>query len=337
MGRKIRFAVIGAGHIGRRHADMILNNSEAELIAIADTNPDLKKEVEEKFRVPFFPSLEALLDAPLEIDVVNICTPNNQHAPQALEALEGGCHVVIEKPMALTKADCEDVIYRSREVQKLVFCVMQNRYSPPSVWLKEIVSKGKLGNINMVHVNCFWNRDSRYYNSSSWRGTKEQDGGTLFTQFSHFVDTVFWLFGDITNIKSRFKNFNHQGLVEFEDSGSVMFDFIKGGSGTFSYTTSCWDKNFESSITIIGEKGCVKVGGQYMNKVEYCHIEDYEAPEFEESSPANDYGGYKGSAANHNFVIKNVIDTILGRNVVTTNAIEGYKVVEIIEKIYRSS
>lgn len=334
--KKIKFAVVGAGHIGKRHAAMIIQNQEAELVAMVDTDPLLESVISNDFNVPYFASFQDLLLANLDIDVINICTPNRLHAPQALLALENSYHVVIEKPMALAKADCEDIIYKSREAGKLVFCVMQNRYSPPAKWLKELVSSKMLGEINMVHINCFWNRDERYYKKGSWRGSRELDGGTLFTQFSHFIDTLFWLFGDITNIQARFKNFNHSQLIEFEDSGLIAFDFVKGGTGSIAYTTSCWDNNFESSITIIGEKGTVKVGGQYMNQIEYCHINGYTAPQLMECSPPNDYGGYKGSAANHHFVIENVIDTILGRNVVTTNAIEGMKVVEIIEKIYSS-
>lgn len=334
MSKKIKFAVVGVGHIGRRHVSVIQQNTDAELVAVADSDPELERFVLKEYQVPFFCSYEQLLTSDLNIDVINICTPNSFHAPQAIKALNRGVHVVIEKPMALSKTDCEDIIYKSTEVRKLVFCVMQNRYSPPAKWLKGLINSGKLGNVNIVNINCYWNRDDRYYKTSSWRGSKKFDGGTLYTQFSHFIDTLFWLLGDITNIQAKFKNFNHEQVIEFEDTGIVTFDLVKGGSGTINYTTSCWDSNFESSITIIGEKGSVKVGGQYMNKVEYCHVQNYELPDFEESAPPNDYGHYKGSAANHHFVIDNVIDTLLGRSVVATNVVEGMKVVEIIEKIY---
>ncbi|SFC82428.1 Predicted dehydrogenase [Flexibacter flexilis DSM 6793] len=334
--KKITFAVVGCGHIGKRHAFLIQQNPEAQLVGMADTNTTLQQNIENEHNTPFFDSLESLLASGLRPDVINICTPNHLHAPQSLLALEAGCHVVCEKPMALTKADCEDVIYKSLQMSKLVFCVMQNRYSPPSVWLKELVSKGILGKIFMVQINCYWNRDGRYYKhgQGNWKGLQVSDGGTLFTQFSHFVDIMFWLFGDIKNIQARFYDFNHQHLTEFEDSGTVTFDFKKGGAGCIHYSTSVWDKNLESSITIIAENGSVKIGGQYMNEVEYCHIKDYQMPELPPASPPNDYGNYKGSAANHHFIIENVIDTLQGRNVATTNALEGLKVVEIIERIY---
>jgi predicted dehydrogenase len=145
---------------------------------------------------------------------------------------------------------------------------------------------------------------------------------------------MYWLFGDITDIQGKFSDFNHQTLTEFEDSGFVNFQFVNGGMGTICYSTSVWDKNLESSMTIIGEKGSVKIGGQYMNEVEYCHIRDYTMPELPPVNPANDYGHYKGSAANHHFIIENVIDTLKGRTTATTNALEGLKVVDIIERIY---
>ena len=187
----------------------------------------------------------------------------------------------------------------------------------------------------MVQVNCYWNRDDRYYKGGdSWKGDAKLDGGTLFTQFSHFVDIMYWLFGDITNITGNFHDFNHNKLTDFEDSGMVNFDFVNGGMGCINYSTSVWNKNLESSLTIIGEKGSVKIGGQYMNEVEYCHVEGYEMPELAESNPANDYGAYKGSAANHHYIIENVVDNLRGTTPVTTNALEGLKVVEIIERIY---
>jgi predicted dehydrogenase len=212
---------------------------------------------------------------------------------------------------------------------------MQNRYSPPSEWIKSIITEGKLGEIYMVQLNCYWNRDDRYYKAGGWKGTKDLDGGTLFTQFSHFIDIMYWLFGDIDNIQGKFADFNHHNTTDFEDSGFVSFDFINGGMGSLNYSTSVANQNLESSMTIIGQNGSVKIGGQYMNEVEICNISGYEMPTLKESNPANDYGPYKGSAANHNYVISNVIDTLKGRTSPTTNALEGLKVVDIIERIYK--
>lgn len=331
---KVKFAVVGCGHIGKRHAEMILRNEESELIALCDIKPKGELGIED-YDVPFFSSMEEMMAAKQDqFDVVCICTPNGVHTEQSLLALEAGKHVVCEKPLALTKGDAEKVIFKSLQVSKNVFTVMQNRYSPPSQWIKDVIDRGVMGNIFMVQLNCYWNRDSRYYKKGNWKGTRDLDGGTLFTQFSHFIDIMYWLFGDIEDIRGMFSNFTHDGCIDFEDTGIVSFRFRRGGMGSINYSTSVWDKNLESSIIIIGEKGSVKLGGQYMNEVEYCHIEGYEMPELDPVNPANDYGQYKGSAANHHFVIENVVNTLKGRTSITTNALEGLKVVEIIERIY---
>ena len=330
----IKFAVVGTGHIGKRHATMITNNPATELVALCDVRPAEELGIE-AFSVPFFRNIDELLAADLAIDVVCVCTPNGLHAQHAQKVLDHRKHVVCEKPLALDKYDAEKVLFKALQVSRLVFAVMQNRYSPPSVWLKELIDQRVLGDIYMVQLNCYWNRDDRYYLKSDWKGTRDMDGGTLFTQFSHFVDIMYWLFGDIKNIQAKFNDFRHQHTTEFEDSGFVNFDFVNGGMGSLNYSTAVWDTNMESSITITGANGSVKVGGQYMNEVEYCHIKDYVMPELEASNPPNDYGPYKGSAANHHYVIQNVVDTLMGRTNITTNALEGLKVVEIIERIYQ--
>lgn len=332
---KVRFAVVGCGHIGKRHAEMISRDAGAELVALCDIRPAAELGIE-AYPVPFFSSLEALLEADLPIDVISVCTPNGLHAPMALRILETGHHTVIEKPMALTPADAEKVVYTSLRYRKQVFCVMQNRYSPPSVWMKEMVESGRLGQLYMVQLNCYWNRDDRYYKPGGWHGDARLDGGTLFTQFSHFIDIMYWLFGDIHHIEARFADFNHAGLTAFEDSGFVQFDFVNGGMGCLNYSTSVWNRNMESSLLVVAENGSVKIGGQYMNEVEYCHVKDYEMPLLAPTNPGNDYGPYKGSAQNHNFVIRNVVDVLTGTpgEMITTNVLEGMKVVDIINRIY---
>ncbi|MBU0696473.1 MAG: Gfo/Idh/MocA family oxidoreductase [Bacteroidetes bacterium] len=334
-GKKVKFAVVGCGHIGKRHAEMIVRNPEAELVALVDVKPAAALGAIET-GIPLFNSVDELLAADLEFDVVNICTPNGFHAEHSLKALDQRKHIVVEKPMALNKSDAEKVIFKALHVHKYLFAVMQNRYSPPSVWIKEMIESGKLGKIFMVQLNCYWNRDNRYYKPDSWHGKKDLDGGTLFTQFSHFIDIMYWLFGDIDNITSRINDFNHKELTDFEDSGFINFDFVNGGAGAINFSTSVWDRNLESSMTIIAEHGAIKIGGQYMDKVETCHVKDYDMPDLAPTNPGNDYGAYKGSAQNHNYVIENVIDVLKGRAAITTNALEGLKVVDIIERIYSS-
>ncbi len=331
--KKIRFAVVGQGHIGKRHAEMITRNPQSELVAVCDLLSPEVCNVPHK-EIPFFQSYDEMLEKSENLDIVNICTPNGLHSEMALKALEKGLHVVIEKPMALNKSDAEKIVFKSLEKHKNVFCVMQNRYSPPSVWLKQVIDQKLLGELYHVQINCYWNRDERYYTRKNWHGDAQLDGGTLFTQFSHFIDIMYWLFGDIKNISGQFKDFNHQKLTDFEDTGIVNFEFVNEGIGTLNYSTAIYAENLESSLTIIGKKGTIKVAGQYMNEVVYCNIQDYQMPELEASAPPNDYGLYKGSAQNHHFVIQNVIDTLGGNIPISTNALEGLKVVDIIERIY---
>ena len=333
MSEKIKFAVVGCGHIGKRHAEIISKNIECELVALVDLK-DKSALGMESLNIPFFTSLDELLSSGIDVDVINIASPNGFHFEQAFKALSAEKHVVVEKPLALTRQDAEKLVYQALHKQKYVFVVMQNRYSPPSVWIKEMIESGKLGEIYMVQLNCYWNRDNRYYKPESWHGKLDLDGGTLFTQFSHFIDIMYWLFGDITNINGKFADFNHKNLTEFEDSGFVNFDFVNGGMGALSYSTSVWNQNLESSMTIIAENGAVKIGGQYMDKVEACNVKDYIMPELSPINLVNDYGAYKGSVANHDYVIENVVNVLRERSTITTNALEGLKVVDIIERIY---
>jgi predicted dehydrogenase len=335
--KKTTFIVIGYGHIGKRHADVIAQNLECQLLAIIDNNPDQRnKHLQSPLKeIPFFDDLASYFDSSIiKPDVACICLPNGLHAEFAIRLLNEGIHTLIEKPMCLTKTDGLKIISAAEKNNKKVFVVKQNRYSPPSIWMKEMIDSNKLGKLFMVQINCFWNRDERYYLPKTWRGSKDLDGGTLFTQFSHFVDIMYWVFGDIKNIQSSFFNFNHHELTEFEDSGIISFDFVKEGSGTLQYSTSIYDKNLESSMTIIGENGSFKIGGQYMNEITYCHIKNYELPSLPETNLPNNYGLFQGSAANHQYVFENIISTLKGESSIATNAEDGLIVVDMIERIY---
>ncbi len=358
----IRFAICGFGHIGKRHATIASNFPGAEVVAIIDPDAELSSHELIPPNAQFFQTFDQFLESGIQADVINIATPNGFHIPIAMKALESGHHVVIEKPMGLNKTECEKVIFKALNVNKQVFVVKQNRYSPPSRWLKEVVENKIIGDVLMVQVNCYWNRDERYYGKAlntgdltakvqiqsfeeiisnrkqnglhPWKGSSLLDGGVLFTQFSHFIDIMYWVFGDITNIRTNLRNFNHHQNTEFEDSGHSIFEFVDGGIGSLNFSTSVWDTNMESSITVTGTKGSLKIGGQYMNEIEYCHIENYAKPELPPTNPPNDYGPFKGSAANHHYVIENVVNTLNGKASITANALEGMKVVDIIERIY---
>jgi predicted dehydrogenase len=332
----INFVVMGLGHIGKRHAEMVLRQKGAHLVAIIDVLSQDSLDLGDYtgLAIPHFYTFSEFLASGLQAQVLNVCTPNGLHAEHALAALNAGLHVVIEKPMALLDADCEILMATALAKNLHIFTVMQNRYSPPAVWIKEIIDAKILGNLFLMQLDCYWNRDERYYTQNSWHGNKALDGGTLFTQFSHFIDMMLWLFGDIKNIDAVFKNFNHAGLTEFEDSGFIRFEFENGGMGLLNFSTAVFEQNLGSSMTILSENGSVKIGGQYMNIVEHCDIKNYQMPILAETAAGNHYGAYMGSAQNHHLVIENVIRVLNGGENLGSTAAEGSKVVSTINKMY---
>jgi UDP-N-acetyl-2-amino-2-deoxyglucuronate dehydrogenase len=332
----IQFAIVGFGNIGRRHAEEISRHKDAELIAIVEIDPEAARFAADKYQVPVYGSLDILFENHKEIDVLNICTPNGLHIPLALEGVKNGFNVLVEKPMGLSKNDCEKLIRLADNLNKQVFCVLQNRYSPPSQFINKMILDHRLGNIYWVAISCYWNRDERYYQPGSWRGTTDMDGGPLYTQFSHFIDLLYWNFGPLKNIQSKFYNFNHEYIGGMEDTGLFQFEFEQGGAGSFTWSTALYHSNLESSITIIGEKGTIKAGGQYMEKIDYFNVEGILMPEIAESLPPNQYGNWVGSAANHAFVIDNVIKALTGAPYEMASAKEAAASVDIIERVYAS-
>ncbi len=239
--------------------------------------------------------------------------------------------------MAIKVRDCERMISESEKANRRLFVVKQNRYNPPIVKLKKAIDKNILGNILSVQVNCFWNRSEQYYIESNWKGNKLLAGGTLFTQFSHFIDLMYWMIGDINDVYAITSNLAHKELIDFEDTGVVAFEFENGALGTLNYTVNSFSKNMEGSITVFGEKGTVKIGGQYLNVLEYQSIQNYKLQDVDENKLPNDYGYYQGSMSNHDKVYENVIDVLTQGGSVTTNAMEGLKTIQIIERIYSST
>jgi predicted dehydrogenase len=192
----------------------------------------------------------------------------------------------------------------------------------------------ELGNIYMMQVNCFWNRGDAYYEGSDWRGKKEKDGGCLFTQFSHFVDILYYLNGPITAAEGWVHNFAHKHNTEVEDTGSFVMKAANEAIINFNFTTCSYERNMEGSITIFAEKGTVKIGGQYLNTIEYQQLATATLPHINISAKANDYGLYQGSMSNHDKVIQNVVDVLHHNKPVMTSAEEGRDVVRIIEQMY---
>ena len=238
--------------------------------------------------------------------------------------------------MAINSFDCGRMITAAENANKRLFVIKQNRYNPPVKAVKKLIDEGALGRIFNIQLSCFWNRNENYY-TNSWKGSKDMDGGTLYTQFSHFIDLLYYLNGDIKHVEGFSNNFTHQEIIEFEDTGVIAVKFHNGALGTINYTVNAYSKNMEGSLTLFGEKGTIKIGGQYLNELEYFDVCDMEQPpKLEVGNKANNYGEYKGSMSNHDKIYSNVREVLLNNDQINTNMFEGLKTVEIIEKIYDS-
>ena len=327
----IRFAIIGYGNIGQRHAHHILRTPGAELVAVCDTDETVGEILEEE--VLFFSHIEDLLARNMA-DVLCVCTPNYLHEQHTVAALRAGLHAVVEKPMAISTASADRMIAVAEETGRRIFAVKQNRYNPPVQAVKKLIETGGLGQLFLVQVSCFWNRGDDYYAQSPWRGKKDLDGGCLFTQFSHFVDILYYLAGPVESAVGLIQNYAHRHNTEFEDTGSFTMKTASGTMISFSFTTCAFERNMEGAITLFGARGTVKIGGQYLNTIEYQHLKDGDLPEINISAKSNDYGTYQGSMSNHDEVIRNVVGVLQHQHPIMTSAAEGREVVRIIETMY---
>lgn len=334
MNRSLNFAIVGCGRIAQRHAEII--SKIGTLQCACDIVPKAAEDLAKRYNAQAYTSIGGMLKEERGVDVVTICSPNGFHAEHAIAALEAGCHVLCEKPMAIKVEDCEKMIRAADKAGKRLFIVKQNRFNPPVTELKRLIHEGRLGKILSAQLNCFWNRNNRYY-QNSWKGSRELDGGTLFTQFSHFIDLLYWMIGDVDEVKAFSANYLHEGLIEFEDTGVVILKFKSGAIASINYTVNSYDKNMEGSLTVFGEKGTVKVGGQYLNELEYQAIENYTISNLPAGNKANNYGDYLGSMSNHEQVYQNVLEVLFENAAINTSAFEGMKTVEIISKIYNAA
>ncbi len=330
----MKFGIIGCGRIAHRHAEHI--NNIGILAGVCDIKPEAATALANQYGCNAYTNIDDFLKREQDIDVISICTPNGLHAEHAIAAMKAGFHVLCEKPMATNVADAEKMIDISLKTNRRLFVVKQNRFNPPVEAVKKALDEGRFGKIHNIQLSCFWNRNPDYYKNSDWKGTLSLDGGTLYTQFSHFVDLLYYFFGDISDAQGFSNNFQHQKEIEFEDTGVVAIRFYNGAIGTINYTVNSYRKNMEGSITIFGDKGTVKIGGQYLNELEYQNFENYRIENLPGGRPPNEYGTYTGSMSNHDLVYKNIIDVLNNHGVIATTGFEGLKTVEIIERIYHA-
>jgi UDP-N-acetyl-2-amino-2-deoxyglucuronate dehydrogenase len=337
MSAKVKFAIVGCGSIGKRHIAVLDAEPDAEIVAICDI--DGKKCIEQSSlyqNIPYYTSYDTMLSE-IKADVINVVTPHALHAEMSIKALERKFNVLVEKPMALTMADCHRMNDAAKASGMKLWVVKQNRYNVPVKLAKDAIDKGMLGKLFMVKCDILWNRYQGYYDESPWRGKKKEEGGALFTQASHFIDLLVWWCGDVKEVKAYMETQNHN--IETEDSGNAIIKFTTGTLGSINWTTCVYNKNYEGSITIVGEFGTIKIGGQYLNKIEFWDVRGYPLQEgIEFTDKPNAYGKYQGTSSNHDKVIRTIIETLHNKNlgIDAVEGFEGMRSIDAIEKMYNS-
>jgi predicted dehydrogenase len=302
------------------------------LAAVADIDPGKAGRLAGQWGARAYSSFEALLHAE-KPDCIAICTPNHLHAEQSILALRSGAHVLCEKPMSLSSPEAGAMIAAANTAGRHLFVVKQNRFNPPVLLLRQLLEERRLGAIHSFQVNAIWHRPPAYYEGSGWRGRKEKDGGILFTQFSHFIDLLLWLLGDLDAVHSFRQNYGLRGIIEGEDTGVAILRLTNGSIGTLQYTVGAFGANMEGSLLVLGEKGTVRIGGQYLNELDYFRVDGIPAPTLPLSRPANEYGFYQGSMSNHDKVYDHLVLALRGEPHQLPSAAEAARTVAFIEKL----
>ncbi len=331
--RKIRFALVGCGRIAGSHFRAIGEHHErAELVGVCDVDAAALAGAQAETGAPGFQSLADLL-ANTSADVVVLATPSGLHPEQAISVAASGRHVMTEKPMATRWRDAQRMVSACDAAGVRLFVVKQNRRNATLRLLKQAVTKGRFGRIYMVTINVFWNRPQSYYDSAPWRGTWEFDGGAFMNQASHYVDLIDWLIGPVESVQAYTATLARD--IEVEDSGVLAIRWRSGALGSMNVTMLTYPKNLEGSITVIGDKGTVRIGGLAVNEIQHW--------EFAQPDPDDDqvqsasYATTSVYGFGHPLYYDNVINVLRGQAEPETDGREGLKTLEVLIAAYLSA
>lgn len=329
-----RLGLVGCGRISKNHFDAIRQVEGLALAGVCDTDVDRARAAGEANGVPWYRSLDEMLRT-AALDIVTICTPSGLHAAQGVAAAQAGKHVVTEKPMAISLAQADELVKACDDAGVQLFVVKQNRLNPPIQLLKRAVDKGRFGRIYLANVTVRWQRPQEYYDAEPWRGTWEFDGGAMMNQASHYVDLIQWLVGPVESVLA--KTATQARRIEAEDSGIGILKFRSGALGVIEVNVLTFPKNLEGSITVLGEKGSVKIGGTAVNKVEHWQFAEYDDDDKVVESgaintnPPNVYGfGHQG-------YYRNVVAVLRREAKPETDGRAGRKSLELILGMYESA
>ncbi len=331
--QKVKLGLIGCGRISKNHLDAVSQIPEAEFVAVCDCIPDKAQKVAAEYGITRIYTDHHEMLKNEELDLVSICTPSGMHPQMGIDVANAKVNVLTEKPMAINIEAADRLIKACDDNHVKLFVVKQNRLNSTMQLLKRAIEKNRFGRIYMAQANVFWQRPQAYYDAEKWRGTWEFDGGAYMNQASHYVDAIYWLLGNVDSVSAFTATMARK--IEAEDTGSAILQFRSGIIASINVTMLTYPKNFEGSITIIGEKGTVKVGGVAVNKIEKWEFDEYDDDDRiamdSNYVPPNVYG------FGHNPYYRNVADVLLGKAEPSTDGRDGRKSVEIIQAIYRSA
>ncbi len=331
-GQRIRVSLIGCGRISKNHFDALAKLPGLQLVAVCDIVAERAQQAGTQYNVPWFTSYEQML-ADVPSDAVIIATPSGLHPQHGILAAKAGRHVISEKPMAISLAAADALVQACDDQRVQLFVVKQNRLNPPIVLLKRAIERGRFGRIYMANCTVRWTRPQDYYDQAPWRGTWEFDGGAFMNQASHYVDLVQWLVGPVESVMAKTATMARR--IEAEDSGAAVLKFRSGAIGVIEVTMLTFPRNLEGSITILGEKGSVKIGGTAVNKVEHWTFADYDDDdklvEQANTNPPSVYG------FGHEAYYRNVEAVLRGDARPDTDGRAGRKSLELILGIYESA
>jgi UDP-N-acetyl-2-amino-2-deoxyglucuronate dehydrogenase len=330
--RDFRVALVGCGRISGNHFDAIAKVDGLTLAAVCDNVEERARAAGDRNGVPWFTSYSEML-AKSESDIVVVATPSGLHPDHGVMAADAGKHVVSEKPMAISLAGADRLVGACDAAGVSLFVVKQNRLNAPVQLVKRAIDKGRFGKIYLANTTVRWARPQEYYDQASWRGTRKLDGGAFMNQASHYVDLVQWLGGPVESVVAKKATLARN--IETEDTGVAVLRFASGALGTIEVTMLTYPKNLEGSLTILGEKGTVKIGGTAVNKIEHWEFAEADADdelvEASSSNPPNVYGyGHEG-------YYRNVTAVLRGEAKAETDGRAGRKSLELILAIYRSA
>lgn len=331
-GNNLRFGIIGCGRVAPRHAQSILEIPNAELIAVADEILSRAQNFETKYEAQPYADYHELLSRD-DIDVVNVCVPSGLHKQVALDVIASGKHVIVEKPIALSTSDANEMIQAAEDANVKLCVILQNRYNAPMVEIYDAVKSGKIGKVLLGNATVRWYRPQSYY-EDGWHGTWAMDGGALMNQSIHHIDALQWLVGDVESVFAYTGTQAHE--MEAEDTGVVVLRFKNGALGSIEGSTITYPQNIEGSVAVFGEKGSLKIGGTALNRKVLWRIDgelqnEREIITADVVDPPSVYG------ASHRLVIEEMMEAIHEDRPSKTHGAEGKRSLALVQAIYESA